>query len=260
MKSMLRLMMLGVLFLVLTACTQVNAKKSLTAEDVFEKAEEASDKLESAKAHIVIEDLSAPTDPEQKKITKYDIQSIFTAKPDVLNQKVHISQSKMEPWDVELYRLENRIFGKEDPKQEWDELPANSLSEMFGPLYQYINPKMDLSLFDDFKNEFELEPVDYGYALTLSMTKDQFKQFSKKLFGSESGVFQEDGKSFLLAERMDFQIVIDRNTWFVTDFKMLTDTTTYVGRDAHRLRKKVNVTYSYFNDIDEIQVPAKIKD
>ncbi|MFS0575313.1 DUF6612 family protein [Sporosarcina sp. 179-K 3D1 HS] len=254
---MLRFSVLGAILLLLTACTQVNANKSLTAEDVFEKAKEASDKLEDVQAHFVIEHLSAPIDPEQKKTTKYDIQSVYTSQPTVLHQKARISQTKTEPWEAEFYRVDERLFGKGDNEQDWDELPSSSLSDLFGPIYQYVNPTMDLTLFDEFQDEFELEPVDYGYALSLTMTKDQFKQFSQQLLGPENS--NVDDKAFLLVERLEFEIIIDRNTFFVTDFKMLTDVTNYVGRDSHRTRQKVNATYSYFNDVEAIQVPDKVR-
>lgn len=250
-------MMLGVLLLAVAGCTQVKANKSLTAKDVFEKSMEASSDLKDVQAHFAIENLSAPVDPEQKKTTKYDIQSVYTSQPSLLHQIVRISQTGTEPGDVELYRIDDRLFGKDGKESEWEEVPF-LLTETFGSIYRYINPAMDLSLFENFKDEFELEPADYGYALTLTMTKDQFEQFSQQLGPEYGGAFQDD-KAFLLVERLDFEIVVDRNTFFVTDFKMLTDTTTYVGRDSHRTRHKVNATYSYFNDVDAIQVPEKIR-
>ncbi|WP_331711259.1 DUF6612 family protein [Bacillus sp. OxB-1] len=254
---MLKFMMLGVLLLVAAGCTQVKAGKSLTAKDVFDKTVEAASELKDVQAHFAIENLSAPVDPEQKKTTKYDIQSIYTSEPAILHQTARVSQTGAEPWDVELYRINDRLFGKDGEESGWGEVPF-LFTETFGPIYQYINPTMDLSLFENFKEEFELEPVDYGYSLTLNMTKEQFEQFSQQLGPEYGGAFQDD-KAFLLVERLDFEIVVDRSTFFVTDFKMLTDTTTYVGRDSHRTRQKVNATYSYFNDVDAIQVPEKIR-
>lgn len=260
MKNIGKILLLSLLILLLTACTNSQSEKSLSARDVFEKAKEASSKLEKVHTDLVFEDLTVPVEPEERLNVKYDIKSNASLQPLTVHQRTNVQASKATPWDMELYKVEDRVFVKDAEKKSWDELPPGSIAEIFGKIIAQTNPTLDLTLFDAYQDDFVLEPVDYGYALTLSMTKEQFKQFNENLVGPEEVDGDTVDKAFLLVDKLDFEIIIDKNTFFTTDFKMLTDVTKYVGRDSIRSKQKINAVYSRFNDIEDVKIPVGITD
>ena len=66
-------------------------------------------------------------------------------------------------------------------KRSWEELKSGSIAELFGSMIETVQPTLDLAFFNDFKNDFVLEPVDYGYNLRLSLSREQYKEFKKTL-------------------------------------------------------------------------------
>lgn len=247
----------GLLILLLTAC---NRGGSLTAQEVFEKAKDASNNLEKVRTHIVFEESSRTIVPEERMSAKVEINSDASLQPLTFHQHTIVQVPREDSWEIDLYKMDNRAFMKDDKQKEWEELASGSIDELFGTLVARVNPVLDLSLFDAFQDDFELEKIDYGYLLKLTMTREQFKQFKEILLFSESS--EEIDHGFSRIRKLDFEIAIDSNTFYTTDFKMNTDTTTYstkqIDGNAHRETRKVNAIYSRFNNIDDVVVPKEV--
>ena len=109
------------------------------------------------------------------------------------------------------------------------------------------------------------EPIDYGYNLRLSLSREQYKEFKKTLYlsnnGSDTDVDVVDSE-FPLINKFDIVIGIDSKTFYVTDFKMTLDTTTYsmvqVDGNSHRVKQTINAIYSHYDNEDDIKVPAEV--
>ena len=71
---------------------------------------------------------------------------------------------------------------KKNQGELWEELPSGSIAELFGSIIENVHPTLNLEFFNAFKDDFVLEPIDYGYNLKLSLTRDQYKEFKKILF------------------------------------------------------------------------------
>ena len=65
---------------------------------------------------------------------------------------------------------------------------------------------------------------------------------------------------FPLINKFDIVIGIDSKTFYVTDFKMTLDTTTYsmiqIDGNSHRVKQTINAIYSHFDNVDDVTVPA----
>ena len=132
-------------------------------------------------------------------------------------------------------------------------------------MIENIHPTLDLAFFNAFENDFVLEPIDYGYNLKLSLSREQYKEFKKILFLSNNGSETEMdvlNSEFPLINKFDIVIGIDSKTFYVTDFKMTLDTTTYsmiqIDGNSHRVKQTINAVYSHFDNVDDITVPAEL--
>ena len=67
---------------------------------------------------------------------------------------------------------------------------------------------------------------------------------------------------FPLINKFDIVIGIDSKTFYITDFKMTLDTTTYsmvqVDGNSHRVKQTINAVYSHYDNVDDVKVPAEV--
>lgn len=256
-KNAFKVIAVGLLVLVVTACSNAEAKGSLTAQKVFEKAKVASTKLESVHSGIVFEDFWKTTAPLNKKNVKFEFNADASLHPETFKQHLIVRTTGEEAREADLYKVDDRLFIKEDPKQPLEELPSGTLSELYGAMMEHVNPTLNLSFFDRFADDFELEPIDYGYNLKLSLSREQYYEFQKTVFG----VDKVSGE-YPLINKFDIVIGIDSNTFYTTDFKMTMDTTTYsttkVDGNSHRVKQTISAVYSKYDNVGAIKMPTDV--
>ncbi len=54
------------------------------------------------------------------------------------------------PWDAEVYKVDDRVFIKDNQKKAWEELQSGSIAELFGSMIENVQPTLDLAFFNDF--------------------------------------------------------------------------------------------------------------
>ncbi|MBE1554616.1 DUF6612 family protein [Sporosarcina limicola] len=259
MQKLIRVMGIGLLALLLTACnTNVEAKKGMTARDLLEKGKTASEKLEKVHTEIVFDDSSRTDIPEERTSMKFEINSDASLHPLTLHQYTTVKARYKDPWEIDLYKTEDRVFINDNRQPTWEELPTDSSAELFGTIVANSIPTLDLTLFDEFADDLVLEPIDYGYALKLSLSRDQYKRFNKIVLGVKAD--DEDSDAFTIIHKMDIEIQFDSRTFYTTDFKMTKQVTTYIDGKFRVYKQKFNAAYSRFDDIKDVKVPQKVLD
>ncbi|MBB4823676.1 hypothetical protein HNO89_000896 [Sporosarcina luteola] len=259
MKKLVKSLTIGTLVLLLAACNSSGTKEKMTAEQLLDKSKkEMEASLEAVHSHIVYDDYKVTVhngdfeNPEKSGI-KLDMQTDAFLNPVKLHQETLVHPRGIQSYKMNLYRLGDQNFVSDANKKEWEEEPSESLEKLFGTLASRSFPTLDLSLFDEFKNDFVLEPIEYGYALTLSLNRQQFERLRELV--PDLGP-QEDG--FLIIYKADLVITFNKSTSYVTSFKMSTDMRAFRDGNSYRARQKLNATYSYFNDIEPFQVPDQL--
>ncbi|MER2088585.1 MAG: DUF6612 family protein [Sporosarcina sp.] len=267
MNKAFKILVFGLIAFLLTACSNVEAKKGMSAQDVFEKAKEASAQLKNVRTHISYDDFWKTTTPEERHSVKFEMTSDAALNPVAFKQNVKARPADGNAWDAEVYQLEDRVFIKDDQKNVWEELPSGSIAELFGSMIANVHPTLNLEFFDAFKDDFVLEPIDYGYNLKLSLSREQYKEFKKILFNLDDGSetdMEVLNSEFPLINKFDIVIGIDINTFYITDFKMMLDTTTYsttkIDGNSHRVKQTINAVYSHFDKAVDLKMPADVLD
>ena len=86
MDKVFKLLVFGLVALLLTGCSSVEAEKNMTAQDVFEKAKETSTKLQNVRTHISYDDYWKTTAPLERQSMRYDMISEASLHPKHLNK------------------------------------------------------------------------------------------------------------------------------------------------------------------------------
>lgn len=262
MKKLISALAVGSLVLLLAACSSSGtAQKKMTAGDLLNKSQEAMDNsLKAIRSHIVFDDYAVTVydgdiENNVKDGVKFDMKVEAFLDPAKVHLQSQVAPRGVKAYTIDVYQVGNRVFVTDEHKDEWEELSSGSIEELFGTLVAETYPTLDLSKFKEFEDEFVLEPIEYGYALKLTLDRDGFKRF-KELFPDIGP--REDG--FTILDKMELVITINKNTLYVTSFKMSSDMRNYRDGNSYRSRQKLNATYSYFNDIEDFKLPKEVSD
>ena len=263
MKKVFNVTVIGLFALLLSACGIAQANQDLTSQELYEKVKEASGKLEEVRTTVVFEDYWKTTVPDERMSVKYEMTSDAAFQPDTFRQQVFVHPQGEKSWQADVFKENDRIFVKKSGESDVEEVPSGSMDELFGKLVASVNPTLDLTIFEAFKDDFELEKIDYGYKLKLALSREQYKEFRKMMLDDvNEEALAEIENEYPLINKFEMEISIDGLTYFVSNFKMTLDTTAYstteINGNSHRVKQKINAGYSRFNDIDTVNIPDDI--
>ncbi|MDW0111566.1 hypothetical protein QT711_00115 [Sporosarcina saromensis] len=260
MKKILSAFVVSSLVLLVTACNNAEEpQKKLTAGDLLDKSEQAmNSSLTSVSAHVVYDEYNGTVfdgDPEktEKSGVNFDMNMDAFLDPMKVHRQVTVQPRGGEVWNMDIYDVGEQTVVADSREQGLRESETDPLKEAFGTLVSTTNPLVDLAKFKTFNDDFKLEEIGYDYVLKLSLDRDEFPRFKE--------IFPEVGPSeegFLLIDRMEITIKINKKTSYVTGFNMYADMKIYSKGNSFKTRQKLNATYSYFNDIEDFTVPKEV--
>lgn len=259
-KKILSAFVVSSLVLLVTACNNAEEpQKKLTAGDLLDKSEQAmNSSLTSVSAHVVYDEYNGTVfdgNPEktEKSGVNFDMNMDAFLDPMKVHRQVTVQPRGGEVWNMDIYDVGEQTVVADSREQGLRESETDPLKEVFGTLVSTTNPLVDLAKFKTFNDDFKLEAIGYDYVLKLSLDRDEFPRFKE--------IFPEVGPSeegFLLIDRMEITIKINKKTSYVTGFNMYADMKTYSKGNSFKTRQKLNATYSYFNDIEDFTVPKEV--
>lgn len=261
-KKIISALVVSSLVLLLSACNNAEEpQKKMTAGDLLDKSEEAmKSSLTSVSAHVVYDEYNGTVfDGDVEKTEKtgvnFDMNMNAFLDPMKVHRQLTVQPRGGEVWNMDVYNVGEQTIVADSREQGVSESSTNPIEDNFGILVSSTNPIVDLAKFQPFKEEFTLESINYDYALKLSLDRDEFARFKE--------VFPEVGPSeegFLLIDRMEIVIKINKKTSYVTSFSMYADMKSYSKGNSYKSRQKLNASYSYFNDIEDFNLPKEVND
>lgn len=265
MKKVFNGIIVGLIALLLAACGSAQANHQLTAQEVYERAKEASGKLEQVRTTVVYEDFWKTTVPDERMSVKYEMTSDATLQPETFMQRVLVNPLGEKSWQADIYKVNDRLFMKKGGESNMEEIASGSMTELFGTMVAAVNPTLDFTIIELFKDDFELEKIDYGYRLKLELSREQYKEFRRLMLDEVTDeALAEIEDEYPLINKFEMEISIDALTYFVSNFKMTLDTTAYstttIDGNSHRVKQKMNAGYSRFNDVETVNIPAAVQE
>lgn len=276
MKQLMRGLAIGLLALVLVACsdtadvkpgTNAAKKSDLTIEEVFEKAKEASDKVESMKIEMAIQQNMKAETLGIDMDTDIEIAMEIIEEPIALHQvmKVGIGEGDNEKLETELYMAEEGLFMKEPMTDNWISLPPEMFEEVSASIGVGENPSLNLDSLEKLVDDFTFEQNDEDYILNLKASGEQYKELMLEVLES-SGItagLGEDETEFLnnmVIHQLDYELFIDKKTFDTRKFNLSMDMEIGMEGEQTRIVQNLVANISQINDIEKIVVPDEVKD
>ena len=270
---------IGVAAISLAACGDgatptdgTTAKSDLTLEQVFDKAMERQENLQSTKATMTMEQGTTMTiEGEEVHMTSStNMDMSMTAKPLALIADGTMSMTMADEEEtlempLKMYLTEEDGFYMNDVMGEgWLKLPNDMYKDMLAQAGANADASEQLKQLEPFIDDFTFEQTDAAYVLTLNAIGEEFHELIlDQVTGTMAQQLGEEGQS--LFEGIQFEdakyiITIDKKTFDIT--KM--DLDFVMTMDVEGVIAKANTTstiiYSDFDSVDTITIPQDVLD
>lgn len=272
MKNWLKGIAVGVLALGLAACggsadekpgTDPEKKSELTLQEVFDKAQEASDKQTSMHAKMTVQQKIEAAGESMDIDSNIEMDMII--EPLAMHQVMEMDLGEEGSMTMETYLTEDGFLMKDPESGGWAKMPAELFDEMIGSLTKGADPTLDLASMEKFVEDFKFEQNDSQYILKLNATGDQFMELVEEQLGS-MGMFDELGEEGaeilegMKINALEYEIFLDKETFNTTSFNMIMDMEISAEGETMKMSQNIKADISKINEIKEITVPQEVLD
>ncbi|WP_438313374.1 DUF6612 family protein [Sporosarcina sp. FA9] len=274
MKNWIKGIATGILVLGLAACgsiadvmpgTDTSKKSELTILEVFQKAQETSEKQNSLHAKMdIVQNMDSPVEGLNMDMKiKMDMDVIV--EPLAMHQVIEMDMGEAGIMETELYLTEDGFLMKDPESEEWMKLPEELYEEVMGSMADGADPTLDLNLLEEYIEDFTFEQDDNQYVLKLKASGEKFKNLVKEQLDSSGmldGMDEEDAKVLesMIIHEMEYEIFIDKKTFSTTAFTMIMDMEMGPEDGTMRIKQNTKAEISKINELKEIKVPQEVLD
>lgn len=266
---------MGVLVLGLAACNDIaevepgkesSNSSEMTIQELFQKTQEASENQNSMHAEIeMTQNIKMPgEDLDMDSKTFMEMDMILD--PMSMYQRMEMEMEGVdESIQAETYMTPDGFFMKEPDSDSWIQLPSELLEQLSGSMIDGADPTLDFGTLGKFVEDFKFEQDDKNYVLKLKASGEKFQELVKEQLdasGMTEGMGEEELAALetMIIHQMDYEIFIDKKTFYTNAFNMILDIEMPAGDEMLRVKQNTKAQITQVNEIEEIKVPQGVID
>ncbi|MDS9472113.1 DUF6612 family protein [Sporosarcina pasteurii] len=278
MKKWLKGLVVGFLALALVACSDVanepanpkpgteeEKKSELTLEEVFQKAQEASESVKSMHADMdMTQNISSP-DSDVEMVNKINMQIDIVQEPFAMYQVMEMDVVGEGFMQTEIYLTADGFYLKDPTNETWMKLPSEDFENIAFTMNTGEDPTVDFASLKEFIDDFKFEQTNDQYVLNLKASGDKFNRLIQQELEA-AGIHNE-----LSAEEMEvlegikihelnYEIFIDKETFDTTAFNLVMDMEMINEGEEMRIKQNIQSKFSDINEVEEIKIPQEVVD
>lgn len=248
-----------------------DAASEITLEEVYEKAIERQNEINSMSADIVMDqDIVLDESGETFEMkSNSNLQSDFTIDP--VASYMHGTVTAFDPMseqeielETEMYMLEDAFYMYDSEGDQWLEFPLEEMEAVLGQSAQQIDATEQLELLESIISEFSLEEEGDEYILKLDAAEDKFTEFvieeMKALQSVGITEAEEDIVNLINYDKVSYVLKINKDTYDMTAMDLVLNMTLEEGDESLVMNTDTKITFSNFDGIDAIEVPQEVVD
>lgn len=237
------------------------SESKLTLEEVLEKSTAASENLKSFSVKMEMTQNISSSEAEMNMDTHSSIDMDVVMDPMAFYQKMSMTMGE-EKVDMESYFTEDGMYLYEPSGGEWIKFPQEMTDMFLQMAGQQQNPGEELKKLQQFVDDFTFEQDDKNFILKLKASGDKFNDFIKEtaMESMPAGMADEDLFSNMKINSVDYEILVDKETFNPVALKMDMDMEMTVEEVTISLKQAVDAKYLNLNKVDVITVPQEVLD
>lgn len=261
---------IGVVALVLAACGNESA------EDVYSKAMDAAEEMESAEATMdMTQTMDFGDEGSMDVDSSYDME--MTMDPLAMHMDGTTSiggdddtagMSGLGDMDMELYMVDDMMYMYNGMMGSWmkmDGADVDMIEELAG---QQPDPAEQIEMIEDYMDDISFEESDDAYVLTLKADGDEFDELFQEMLEEnmsgemlgEMGAEEQEMLDNMEIHSMSMEIGIDKDSYDMKTYDVDMDMTMKIAGEEMNISQTLKSEYSNINNVDPIEVPDDVKD
>ncbi len=283
MKKVVMLCLVSLLVLALSACNstaeptsgeegkEVSNKSELTLQEVYEKAIERQNTLESVSADIKMNQRMELNDGTEA----YEMGSTADMTMDMVSEPLAMyidgAMTMADPAtgesmnvDMEMYMSEDGFFMQDPETKQWMKLPSEQFDAIAGQTVNQVNASEQLKQFESFIEDFTFEQTETEYVLKLNAATEKFSKFilEQMQVTEMMGVTEEEQKIIenMKFDNINYVIKIDKETFDIHAMDTIFDITIDADGNSMKIATDAKIVFNNFNEVEAIKIPQEVID
>lgn len=266
----------GFLILVLSACgnageeqaevqlgTEDEHKSALTLEEVFMKAKEVSEKVNSMHINMDMEQRMSTSEFEDGLTTIVKIDMDVVKEPLSMYQLMDMNMGDFGSVETELYFSEEGMFMKDPEGDGWMKFPTDNLDELIEMVNAGPKTTIDYETLEEFIEHFTFEQNENQYILKLQASGEQFNQLMQEELASSDmlnmlGNDELEALENMKTHQLGYEVFIDKDTFETTAFELIIDMEMSANEEVIHIQQEAKAQVSQINEIKEITIPQEV--
>ncbi|MBM7581007.1 DUF6612 family protein [Jeotgalibacillus terrae] len=268
----------AVLTLSLAACTETaepaegsKETSSLSLEEVYTKAIEKNNDIESVKSSAVLNQ-TVTIGSEDPVHTVSEIDMTIFNDPLVTHQinttdmsGAAAEDAASQSYTSESYMTENDFYMKDPTSGQWLKLPAEMTEQLMAVNESQTNPASELQTLETYLDDFSFEQDDDSFILTLNASGEKFSDMLMEQAGQflpelDFGIPAETLFQNTTFEDVVYVITIDKDTFYIESLDLDMTMNMEFAEQSLAIDQSLESEYMDYNAIDELKVPQEVID
>lgn len=281
MRKWLLALVTAVLALGLAACgetaeptkgTSEENQSELTAKEVYTKALEASQEMESAEIQMNLKQKIESEAEQQAMETESSFDMKMTMDPLAIYQKGKTKMTMdgaegLSEVPVEMYMTQDGIYVYNQQAGKWLKMNNAAMDALNSMAGKKQDPSKQLEMLEDYTEDFLFEQSDDEFILKLNAEGEKFNELIQKTMKESipaelTDAMGVEGQEFLdnmKINSMAYEMHIDKETFNMNSFNMDMDMTMGVEGDSINIVQNMQAEYTNINKVEPITVPEDVK-
>ncbi|MFB1051422.1 DUF6612 family protein [Paraliobacillus sp. JSM ZJ581] len=250
--------------LLLTACSTEEQ-----ADDLFNKAVEANEKIENLEVDMVINQQvsgdNIPSDVSEENSKSLDgvfpTTTTSTTKlqiePLVLHQTIQVMGTP-----IEMYYSEQGLFTQKMNEDTWYKIDSDELGLLSQRMDEIRSqtPDKQLDNFKEYLDEFSYEEHEDRYVLHLNASDLNIEKLLREQLGTSmlEELFTDEMMEAIAINQLNYEITLDKSTYYVSSISTELDMTITDNGEETSISQKIDRTYTKYNELEDLKVPEEI--
>jgi hypothetical protein len=244
----------------LTACGTTTSGKDV--EDIINSSISASEKLESFHVKMEMEQDIIPAAEDAGEVTQSSvIEMDYVTEPLGMYQTTEMTMMGM-PIEAETYFTEEGLYTKDSMSNQWQSAPKELSDSIVEMSKKQADATEQLKQLKEYIKDVKVEEKEDHYLISFSASGEEYQSLVEETVESTmpEGIMPKELLEGLKVNKLSYTYEIDKKTYHPINFTVDMDFNMEIEGEKVQSVQKMKGSYSKINEIDEINIPADVKE
>ncbi|WJY27119.1 MULTISPECIES: DUF6612 family protein [Sporosarcina] len=232
----------------------------MTTKEVYQKAVDASETIESLHGQITIDqNMKVVDDDSMRAKNKISLDMDVITDPMKLHQVMKMDGGPDAAATMEMYAQDGELYLQTDDMEgQWMSIPADMHDEILDGL-DSSNAMLELSLFQEFDDKFTMEEKEDQYVMHFSAAGEEFSDLLKELMEQDTAEATDGEVGDIDVKKIELTVYLDKETYYTDSYDLKLDAIMDIEGYRTVVLQTVSGDVTEINEVEPFDIPEEIR-